>query len=321
MHQYVFRAVPATLAIFRFNSAVAFNVTAPISADVDAVNNIRANWTWYHGGPANVIIQLFVYGEDVCTFGKATPVAMKRIKNDIKEAEEVNGEKFGNVTLQEGKVGKYILCAYADVTPPGGSLKLRSITNSSTFDVERPAVTLLQVNTVTIIGTLTPLPQSTNTAQETRDQEKPSPSPGIIAGTAVGTLAISLLVVVGVVIYQRQRQAKERHSITAESIISPYPDANKSAIEPERKGRRHDVPPQANPYNQREKRTIRQNTSEVQSIFPSPIVNGAPPSRRQRERVVYHDDSGWRPHARASSCSDGGTASVVEMPPRYDAAV
>ena len=38
----------------------------------------------------------------------------------------------------------------------------------------------------------------------------------------------------------------------------------------------------------------------------------APPMRERR--VIYHDDSGWRPLAPRS---DAGSPSVLEMPPRY----
>ncbi|KAI3619368.1 hypothetical protein WG66_012898 [Moniliophthora roreri] len=66
-------------------------------------------------------------------------------------------------------------------------------------------------------------------------------------------------------------------------------------------------------------------TLKVLNKFSYKCTSNESPNRQngQRERrILYHDDSGWRPPPRAPSDSDGGTStSVLEMPPRYDAAL
>ncbi|ESK82564.1 hypothetical protein Moror_3688 [Moniliophthora roreri MCA 2997] len=184
----------------------AFNVTAPVVADVDAVDNIRANWTWFRGEPTKITMHLFVYKEDVCAFGRANPVQSKNIQGDIEKAQDVGGKRFGTVTYEADKIGQYILCAYEDITPPGGNLSLSSIANSSVFEVKRPALTQPTVSTLTT----TPVPTSTNLlpsnpASESPQQKGSGPSGGIIAGAVIGGVLFAGLLVAAFVIFRRIR--------------------------------------------------------------------------------------------------------------------
>ncbi|KAK7023540.1 hypothetical protein VNI00_015629 [Paramarasmius palmivorus] len=95
--------------------ALGFLIVAPPFADVDHVNNVAGNWTWFEGEITKVAIHLVVHNPpDICIYGKTTPIANTGIMQAIEGAVEINGRKHGTVIFQAAKIGEYILCAYQD---------------------------------------------------------------------------------------------------------------------------------------------------------------------------------------------------------------
>ncbi|KAK7019175.1 hypothetical protein VNI00_018169 [Paramarasmius palmivorus] len=166
----------------------AFTIVAPLTADVDAFNNVVGNWTWTEGDPTKIIVHLFVNSQpDVCVFGKANPVDTRGIQGDIQRANEVNGQRNGRVVYQADKIGEYILCAYRDFTKDG-TLNLSSIANSSVFSVSRLPI----VQTTTVLGPSSspePTPSTSASNESTGPGSPSSPSGGVIAGAVVGGLS------------------------------------------------------------------------------------------------------------------------------------
>ncbi|KAK7024639.1 hypothetical protein VNI00_016143 [Paramarasmius palmivorus] len=264
-----------------------FSIVAPPAADVDLINNIAGNWTWSEGDPTKVIINLYVNGEDVCIFGIAKPMESQDITRDIQRANEVDGKKNGTVIHQADKTGDYILCAFEDVSA-NGKLNLTSIANSSVFSVSRLPI----VQTTTVLGTSSSLnPTSSNSGLpiETDIGSKPSQglSTGIIAGIVIGAASLAALMLAVLILFRRIRRRGNSQDVPAESIISPYSHLVSTGT-PMAKG--HGSPVQVE-EEQRE-------------------------NQRER-RVLYHNDSGWRP----PSQSDAGISSVLEMPPSYRSAL
>lgn len=203
-----------------------FTVIGPLSADVDRFNNVPAYWTWSEGDPTKIVVHLFVHtSDDVCVFGKANPVKAMGIQGNIQSAREVDGKKNGTVLYQADKIGEYILCAYEDVTNPGGKLNLTSIANSSVFSVSRPPI----VQTATLLGSSSSLEPtaSISTSNEpagagsASSQNKSNLSGGVIAGAVIGGICLAGLLVAVFVVYRRMRYRrrviafhKERMAIT-----------------------------------------------------------------------------------------------------------
>ncbi|KAK7027898.1 hypothetical protein VNI00_015114 [Paramarasmius palmivorus] len=153
-------------------------------------------------------------------------------------------------------------------------------------------------------------PRPANTSNST------SQNIGRIVGPVVGVVVLIILVAVGIVILKRRRK---RILLPMEPPkVSPYPNTT-SASNGMGAGKGQPVT-----------RTLLELENPTREEASSSIGNDDLPHQEDREqdaeiappmrerRVIYHDDSGWRPSARRS---DAENSSVLEMPPRYDAAI
>ncbi|KAK7030355.1 hypothetical protein VNI00_014212 [Paramarasmius palmivorus] len=162
------------------------------------------------------------------------------------------------------------------------------------------------------------LPSTSSTSTQENSEEtgapaRPNPgsnttkplNPGQIAGMLIGIVTLTLLLTIGIMKFQQRHKARLERSTKQGQVassalsIDPYP---------------HTITPNID----------REKKHERDLLNRTPPENNDPPSRpelaleteRERERRIVHlEDSGWRPVPENSS------ASVVLLPPRYDAAV
>ncbi|KAK7027902.1 hypothetical protein VNI00_015118 [Paramarasmius palmivorus] len=186
--------------------------------------------------------------------------------------------------------------------------------------------------TIAFEHTTANLPPTTNTTSSTQQQlQTPQPSGtgpiigsnsaskvGRIAGPVVGVVVLIILVAVGFILSRRRKTSLYLRK-SAEAL--PYPNTTSASNVAGEKMRQLK-------WLDRKADTAARISTETESpsredVFSSIAGNDAqentedsPPMRTRR--VLYHDDSGWRPSAPRS---DAGNSSVLEMPPRYDAAV
>ncbi|KAK7024638.1 hypothetical protein VNI00_016142 [Paramarasmius palmivorus] len=283
----------------------AFALVTPSDAEVDQVNNIAANWTWSEGDPTKVLISLFVNSvPDVCAFGKSNPVDIKGIQQDIQGAAEINGRKNGTILYQAEKIGEYILCAYEDITPSGGKLNLTTIANSSVFSVAR--LPTVQTTTLFAVTSLNPTASASRPPNEIDTGRKSSQmlSAGIIAGIVVGAVSLAAFIFTISILFRRIRRSNRgnRQDVPAETIISPYS---------------HLVPSQTPPPKSHGSPHVGKRDTIPTSVRAANQVDEAQGEHQRERRVMYHNDSGWRP----PSQSDAGISSVLEMPPSYRSAL
>ncbi|ESK82571.1 hypothetical protein Moror_3681 [Moniliophthora roreri MCA 2997] len=153
-------------------------------------------------------------------------------------------------------------------------------------------------------------PPTTSTGPSTPNatpavQTGSAPSASVIAGAVVGSIVLLVLGITTFVCYRRRRRGNQQHSADpmalADLAISPYIDPPDLASKRQRKDHHTETP--------------------VPATRESIIVEATLNERdRQREpRIVFHDDSGWRPLGRTSLYSDEEV--IIDMPPRYDAAL
>ncbi|KAK7021750.1 hypothetical protein VNI00_017298 [Paramarasmius palmivorus] len=120
---------------------------------------------------------------------------------------------------------------------------------------------------------------------------------GAIIGIVIGVITPAILVVAGVIIFRNKRK-KGSKSATFEEDVVPYPRTTSTS-----------------------QVTKKQESLDLDHIQRSCLDSHGEQDAAVRERrVVYLEDSGWRPSPLTRDADDSGS-SVVVMPPRYDAAV
>ncbi|ESK83226.1 hypothetical protein Moror_3275 [Moniliophthora roreri MCA 2997] len=223
-------------------------------------------------------------------------------------------------------------------SPSNTDLTLSSITAPSTSESTPSSTQITPTHSISIpthfisstpsTNTFATTPSTTSSTATSPTASAPSNSPqsgpktmaGIIVGSTLGGLAAILFVGVSFLIYCRRRT--KRRPTYEELILSPYPETHKTTPSAQRKI-----------HNREEVGDIvRQQSSthleEHDARIPGPL-NLQPeggsqdelPDHQGRLRVLYHDDSGWRPSRRRSNSHGGANGSILEMPPQYDAAL
>ncbi|KAK7030354.1 hypothetical protein VNI00_014211 [Paramarasmius palmivorus] len=123
---------------------------------------------------------------------------------------------------------------------------------------------------------------------------------GQIAGMLIGVITLTLLMTIGIMKLRQRHKARLQRSVEQGNItpstqsINPYP---------------HTIAPN---IDREKKRALLDGTPTETNNRP--VSQLALETDRER-RVVYLEDSGWRPVPESSS------ASVLLLPPRYDAAL
>ncbi|KAK7019176.1 hypothetical protein VNI00_018170 [Paramarasmius palmivorus] len=85
----------------------AFKIVVPSKADVDAVSNIAANWTWSPGDPTDISFNLFPNTPNICVPGQGFPIQAKGIRADLERATpDSQGQKHGFFDFTVNKTGK-----------------------------------------------------------------------------------------------------------------------------------------------------------------------------------------------------------------------
>ncbi|KAK7024635.1 hypothetical protein VNI00_016139, partial [Paramarasmius palmivorus] len=121
---------------------------------------------------------------------------------------------------------------------------------------------------------------------------------GAIIGIVIGVITSAILVVAGVIIFRNKRK-KGSKSATFEEDVVPYPRTTSTS---------------------QVHVTKKQESLDLDHIQRSCLdPHGEQDVAVRERRVVYLEDSGWRPSPLTRDADDSGS-SVVVMPPRYDAA-
>uniref|UniRef100_A0A0W0G701 Uncharacterized protein n=1 Tax=Moniliophthora roreri TaxID=221103 RepID=A0A0W0G701_MONRR len=150
-------------------------VPAQSRANVEAISNVVANWTWFPADPIDISFNLFPNVPRICEPGQGFPIGSKGIIAELnRTVPDLNGQKHGVVSFTVNKTGDYILCAYHVVTRTGDNTKdpLRSIANSTVISVVPPS-------------------------------ERSGPSGGIIAGAVIAGIFLAGVMVAAFVVYRR----------------------------------------------------------------------------------------------------------------------
>ncbi|KAK7027884.1 hypothetical protein VNI00_015099 [Paramarasmius palmivorus] len=128
---------------------------------------------------------------------------------------------------------------------------------------------------------------------------------GFIAGPIAGVVVLITIVSCVITLRRRARRKKLRSIETA--FISPFPD----------------TAGQQQPAQNHDEHAEKPHEGDASS--PDVVLDGrqqevseALQEERRERRVRYHDDSGFRP---LPPPSDAGDSSVLDVPPRYDAAI
>ncbi|KAK7019172.1 hypothetical protein VNI00_018166 [Paramarasmius palmivorus] len=164
--------------------------------------------------------------------------------------------------------------------------------------------------TVTIIST-----------ESTGLQAQSNHDVGRIAGSVVGAVLL-VFTTISIIFYRRR---KTRNSRTSKElpVISPYPNIVTPAFAVGRKqhkqAHQQDIVVDAQFTTESRDGNTQLHSADrnnVQEVVESPT---AP---REEALIKYHDDSGWRPRRVSSLPPIFGTGNptVIEIPPRYDAA-
>ncbi|KAK7023539.1 hypothetical protein VNI00_016690 [Paramarasmius palmivorus] len=167
------------------------------------------------------------------------------------------------------------------------------------------------------------LPNTPTSSSDPTNNAQSSQNGGRIAGAVVGAAVGVILVVVLIIILRRRRRRKEIHQSKEEPVISPYPDTTSASnvagekkralLDQESRLLKADSVPvheEASSHDAAPNQRTGEVTENENENHPGPV--------ERTRRVMYHDDSGWRPSAHRS---DAGESSVLEMPPRYDSAI
>ncbi|KAK7026002.1 hypothetical protein VNI00_015833 [Paramarasmius palmivorus] len=201
----------------------------------------------------------------------------------------------------------------ATVTPTNTSQRETTATDSATISSESKPVSpssngpqtsglsLPQVpnNSVTESASLGK-PSDESQTNETTSSRRPSAS--TLGGAISGSLIALLLVVSVLFWYCRRRRSTRDPNRDLFAYMEPLDLSLK---------RRHKARGSGAPVSRQEIPTEQSSERQVQDE-----------TRQRREpRFVIHDDSGWRPNAGLSTPSETGSTLVIDLPPRYDAAL
>ncbi|KAK7020244.1 hypothetical protein VNI00_017772 [Paramarasmius palmivorus] len=156
---------------------------------------------------------------------------------------------------------------------------------------------------------VTPVGNSSNI----QDQPHGRHMAALIAGPVVGVV---VLIIVSCVIILRRRARRKKLRSMQITTISPFSDPAPAS---DTAGRTQRQPVSQNHYEHAEK----PHGGDASS--PDVVLDGrqqevpeALQESRRELRVRYHDDSGFRP---LPPPSDAGDSNVLDLPPRYDAAI
>ncbi|KAK7020124.1 hypothetical protein VNI00_017885 [Paramarasmius palmivorus] len=136
---------------------------------------------------------------------------------------------------------------------------------------------------------------------------------GFIAGPIAGVVVLITIVSCVITLRRRARRKKLRSIETA--YISPFPD---TAPASDTAGRKQQ--PVVQNHDQHAEKPHEGDASSPDVVLDGrqQEVSEALQEERRERRVRYHDDSGFRP---LPPPSDAGDSSVLDVPPRYDAAI
>ncbi|ESK82563.1 hypothetical protein Moror_3687 [Moniliophthora roreri MCA 2997] len=170
-------------------------VPAQSRANVEAISNVVANWTWFPADPIDISFNLFPNVPRICEPGQGFPIGSKGIIAELnRTVPDLNGQKHGVVSFTVNKTGDYILCAYHVVTRTGDNTKdpLRSIANSTVISVVPPS-------------------------------ERSGPSGGIIAGAVIAGIFLAGVMVAAferMAIQQQRERSRTQNSSFASASMS-----------------------------------------------------------------------------------------------------
>ncbi|KAI3611040.1 hypothetical protein WG66_013706 [Moniliophthora roreri] len=100
-------------------------VPAQSRANVEAISNVVANWTWFPADPIDISFNLFPNVPRICEPGQGFPIGSKGIIAELnRTVPDLNGQKHGVVSFTVNKTGKD---------------PLRSIANSTVISVVPPS--------------------------------------------------------------------------------------------------------------------------------------------------------------------------------------
>ncbi|EEB96501.1 hypothetical protein MPER_04355, partial [Moniliophthora perniciosa FA553] len=74
--------------------------------NVEAINNIAANWTWFSADPIDISFNLFPNIPRICEPGQGFPIGSKGIKDELNRTDsDLKGQKHGAVSFTVNKTG------------------------------------------------------------------------------------------------------------------------------------------------------------------------------------------------------------------------
>ncbi|KAK7019173.1 hypothetical protein VNI00_018167 [Paramarasmius palmivorus] len=171
----------------------AFDIQVQSHSDVNEIDNISFNWTWYPEDPLDITISLFTNRPPTCAPFGEVPIGSEGIIYRINSTTaDLDGQKHGLLSFTMNKTGDYVLCAFQVLERTGDYAKdpVRLITNSTVISV-----------------TTHPKPTAIHG--------------GIIAGSVLGGLVLLFIVTILFRLYRKRNKSIQP---TIEAHISPYPN-------------------------------------------------------------------------------------------------